>query len=199
MDYIYLKLKEKYPKMEIIYNKEKEFIDIINDNVKVEVYNDVILLVVDNKHIAHYHIESLDTDDEIYETIQYYLDNYKNIIKKSKKLSLRIVIILFIVMLIYIFILLACRDFENKPTSRELTKISEQINEYFNTEGYEYDNYGFNYVDERSKKVIVGLLDNSLEEQERFRNLVIDSEYLVFWETDLLYGETNGYDDITLN
>ncbi len=43
-----------------------------------------------------------------------------------------------------------------------------------------YDNYSYNYVDENDMVVIVGLVDNSEEEQEWFRKNIVDSKYIRF-------------------
>ena len=43
-----------------------------------------------------------------------------------------------------------------------------------------YDNYSYNYVDENDMVVIVGLVDNSEEEQEWFRRNIVDSKYIRF-------------------
>ena len=53
------------------------------------------------------------------------------------------------------------------------------------------NNLSFNYVDTINKKVVVGLLNNSKEEQERFKKLVVDSEYIVFIEGGKLIDNSN--------
>jgi len=92
-----------------------------------------------------------------------------------------------------------CDNLDNKPTLSELSKINDQIIEYFQSDNIQYDNYSFNYVDDRAKVVVVGLLDNSKEQQEKFKELVVDSEYLVFIKADLRYDEVNDDNNITLN
>ena len=74
-----------------------------------------------------------------------------------------------------------------KPKLSELSPINDAIIAYFQAENPEYNNYVFNYVDEKSRTVVVGLLNNTKEEQDRFRQLVVDSEYLVFQEADYNY------------
>lgn len=84
------------------------------------------------------------------------------------------------------FILVGCRNNEinggtlkNKKT--ELDKINNKIIEYFSTDNVPLkDNIGFNYVDMTNNIVIVGLKDNGKEQQEKFKELVVDSKYIKF-------------------
>ena len=63
----------------------------------------------------------------------------------------------------------------------ELNDINNKIIFYFNDNGTSiYDNYSYNYVDENDMVVIVGLVDNSKEEQEWFRKNIVDSKYIRF-------------------
>ena len=67
-------------------------------------------------------------------------------------------------------------------SEEQLNNINDKIIAYFSSDNAEYNNLSFNYVDTINKKVVVGLLNNSKEEQERFKKLVVDSEYIVFIE-----------------
>ncbi len=69
----------------------------------------------------------------------------------------------------------------NKVSIDELNDINNKIIFYFNDNGTSvYDNYSYNYVDENDMVVIVGLVDNSEEEQEWFRRNIVDSKYIRF-------------------
>lgn len=68
-----------------------------------------------------------------------------------------------------------------KNNKTELDKINNKIIEYFSTDNVPLkDNIGFNYVDMTNNIVIVGLKDNSKEQQEKFKELVVDSKYIKF-------------------
>lgn len=64
----------------------------------------------------------------------------------------------------------------------ELNEINNKIIAYFSSEQVDYDNLSFNYVDEKTHKVIVGLKKNTKEEQEAFKELVVDSSLIWFVE-----------------
>lgn len=52
---------------------------------------------------------------------------------------------------------------------------------YFNNNGTSiYNNYSYNYVDEKDMVVVVGLVNNSKEEQEWFKNNIVNSKYIRF-------------------
>lgn len=67
-----------------------------------------------------------------------------------------------------------------KISMKTLNKINDQIIQYFQTDNHEYRNLAHNYVDEKERVVVVGLLENTKEQQDKFRKLVIDSEYIRF-------------------
>lgn len=71
----------------------------------------------------------------------------------------------------------------------ELNNINNKIIAYFLSTTIPYDNYSYNYVDEENKVVIVGLLNNSKEEQTKFRKMVVDSEYIKFVQGERLVNE----------
>ena len=59
--------------------------------------------------------------------------------------------------------------------------IWDIIRDYFNNNGASiYNNYSYNYVDEKDMVVVVGLVNNSKEEQEWFKNNIVDSKYIRF-------------------
>lgn len=76
-------------------------------------------------------------------------------------------------------------------SEEQLNNINDKIIAYFSSDNAEYNNLSFNYVDTINKKVVVGLLNNSKEEQERFKKLVVDSEYIVFIEGGKLINNSN--------
>lgn len=86
--------------------------------------------------------------------------------------------------------LTGCGESATEVSEKELNKVNDQIIEYFSSENVEYNNLSFNYVDLDSKKVIVGLIDNSKEQQDKFKKLVNDSELIEF---------VNGEDAIDYN
>ncbi len=86
-----------------------------------------------------------------------------------------------LVVLIMGGILITMTGCDNKiATSDELNDVNNKIIEYFQSSNAEYDNLSFNYVDVTNKKVVVGLLDNSKEQQEKFRKSVVDSDFIEF-------------------
>lgn len=95
--------------------------------------------------------------------------------------------ILFIVIIISVT---GCNKTAN-VSEEQLNNINDKIIAYFSSNNAEYNNLSFNYVDTINKKVVVGLLNNSKEEQERFKKLVVDSEYIVFIEGGKLINNSN--------
>ena len=72
-------------------------------------------------------------------------------------------------------------DDVNNVSIDELNDINNKIIFYFNDNGTSiYDNYSYNYVDENDMVVVVGLVDNSKEEQEWFKRNIVDSKYIRF-------------------
>lgn len=74
-----------------------------------------------------------------------------------------------------------------------LNRINNQIIEYFSNDNTDYENYVFNYVDLENYVVVVGLLDNSKKEQERFKRMVVDSNLIKFVQTTKLVEEVDEY------
>ena len=63
----------------------------------------------------------------------------------------------------------------------KLNDINNKIIYSFNDNGTSiYDNYSYNYVDEKDMVVVVGLVNNSKEEQEWFKKNIVDSKYIRF-------------------
>ena len=74
----------------------------------------------------------------------------------------------------------------------DLNKVNNKIIEYFsNNETSNYENYVFNYVDKQNQVVVVGLLDNSKEEQEKFKEIVVNSNLIKFVKSEKLTLEDN--------
>lgn len=71
-----------------------------------------------------------------------------------------------------------------KPTIEELNLINDKIIQYFLSEKIEYNNFSYNYVDEEEKVVVIGLLDNSKEQLEKFKKNVINSKYIKFIKSE---------------
>ncbi len=95
--------------------------------------------------------------------------------------------------LLFIIIIISvtgCNKIAN-ISEEQLNNINDKIIAYFSSDNAEYNNLSFNYVDTINKKVVVGLLNNSKEEQERFKKLVVDSEYIVFIEGVKLIDNSN--------
>lgn len=71
----------------------------------------------------------------------------------------------------------------------ELNEVNDKIIAFFTENLSQYENYSFNYVDETNHKVVVGLLDNNPEWQEKFLELVVHSEYIQFVKGEALKDE----------
>lgn len=63
---------------------------------------------------------------------------------------------------------------------KELNDINDKITEFYINNNDKAGNLGSHYVDEENKVVVVELIDNNSEEQEKFRKEVVDSEYIKF-------------------
>lgn len=91
---------------------------------------------------------------------------------------MRRIILIFSVIFLGIIITTGCSR-DEKASIDELNKINDEIIEYFQTHD-NYSNFSYNYVDEVNLVVVVGLVDNSKEEQSWFRKNVVDSKYIKF-------------------
>ncbi len=64
----------------------------------------------------------------------------------------------------------------------DLESVQQTIREYYQSEKSKINNYGlsFCYIDLTNMTVVVGLMDNSKEQQEEFKKNVVNSEYITF-------------------
>ena len=84
-------------------------------------------------------------------------------------------IVLCVVMLV---VTTGCNN--EKVSIKELNKINDKITEFYINNNDKAGNLGSHYVDEENKVVVVELINNTKEEQEKFRKEIIDSEYIKF-------------------
>ncbi len=85
-----------------------------------------------------------------------------------------------------------CGNSKKVATEEDLESVNNEIIAYFQTNGTsDYENYVFNYVDEENKVVVVGLLDNSEEEQERFKDTIVDSDLIKFVKSEKFVNEND--------
>ena len=82
-------------------------------------------------------------------------------------------------LLIILLVGISLAGCKKEVTTKELENVNNKIVEYFSSNN-EYDNLSYNYVDEENKVVVVGLINNTKEEQERFKKLVVDSNLIKF-------------------
>lgn len=74
-----------------------------------------------------------------------------------------------------------CNKVKTLPKKDDLQSINSKIVEYFSNHGVgDYENFIFNYIDEEENVVVVGLVDNSKEEQENFKKNIVDSSLIKF-------------------
>ncbi len=100
-------------------------------------------------------------------------------------------IVLTVACVVMILGLTGCDKSNTEVSETELNKVNEQIIEYFSSENVEYDNLSFNYVDLTNKKVVVGLIDNSKKQQDKFKKLVINSKFIEFVKGENLIDYNN--------
>jgi hypothetical protein len=79
-----------------------------------------------------------------------------------------------------------CQKSKNTITVDQLNDVNNEIIKYFSSNNVEYGNWSFNYVDEENNVVIVGLFDNSKEQQKLFKEKVVNSNLIKF-----IHGEPN--------
>lgn len=96
------------------------------------------------------------------------------------------------VILISIIVITGCE--KKEITIDELNIINEKIINYFQSNNM-YENYSYNYVDEEKKVVVVGLVNNTNEEQEWFIKNIVNSKYIKFEQGNHLYNE---YEDVSI-
>lgn len=95
-----------------------------------------------------------------------------------------LIIIMFICM---IGIITGCDS--DEVSLKELNDINDKITEFYINNNDKAGNLGSHYVDEENKVVVVELIDNSSEEQEKFRKEVVDSEYIKFVQGNQQYNQ----------
>lgn len=100
-------------------------------------------------------------------------------------------IVLTVACVVMILGLTGCDKSNTEVSETELNKVNEQIIEYFSSENVEYDNLSFNYVDLTNKKVVVGLIDNSKKQQDKFKKLVTNSKLIEFVKGENLIDYNN--------
>lgn len=79
-----------------------------------------------------------------------------------------------------LIVLIGYKNFQKPVSYDDLSKINNKIIEYFSTNTTLDDNFCFNYIDEKNNIVIVGLLDNSKEQQNNFKKKIINSKHIKF-------------------
>lgn len=113
------------------------------------------------------------------------------------------------VILISIIVITGCE--KKEITIDELNIINEKIINYFQSNNM-YENYSYNYVDEEKKVVVVGLVNNTNEEQEWFIKNIVNSKYIKFEQgnhlldvnilvkfNDILFAKSNSIIDYSGN
>ena len=96
--------------------------------------------------------------------------------------------------LILILMIFWCSGCEKaKITEKDLEKDYNKINEYY-LENETDENFVFTYIDLSNKKVVVGLEENTLDAQNKFKENVIDSKNVVFVSVKN-YKDKNDYEE----
>lgn len=81
---------------------------------------------------------------------------------------------------------------KKEVTQEELEMVNNKIIAYFQVNGAkDYNNYSFNYIDEENNVVVVGLFDNNKEEQQKFKQRIIDSDLIKFVKGKKLIDEND--------
>lgn len=87
-------------------------------------------------------------------------------------------ILTIVLCLVMLVVTTGCNN--EKVSIKELNKINDKITEFYINNNDKAGNLGSHYVDEENKVVVVELINNTKEEQEKFRKEIIDSEYIKF-------------------
>ena len=96
--------------------------------------------------------------------------------------------------LILILMIFWCSGCEKAEiTEKDLEKDYNKINEYY-LENETNENFVFTYIDLSNKKVVVGLEENTLDAQNKFKENVIDSKNVVFVSVKN-YKDKNDYEE----
>lgn len=103
--------------------------------------------------------------------------------------------ILFIVSVLLVFA--GCNKNKEEIEKADLESVNNKIIEHFKKNNVlNYENFIFNYIDEENNVVVVGLLDNSSDEQAKFKKDVVDSNLIKFVKGNKLVNEKiNIYED----
>lgn len=97
-------------------------------------------------------------------------------------------------MFILILMIFWCSGCEKAEiTEKDLEKDYNKINEYY-LENETDENFVFTYIDLSNKKVVVGLEENTLDAQNKFKENVIDSKNVVFVSVKN-YKDKNDYEE----
>ncbi|HIT10209.1 MAG TPA: hypothetical protein IAC24_01230 [Candidatus Onthousia faecigallinarum] len=72
--------------------------------------------------------------------------------------------------------LTGCGKAETLTVPLTLEEVNQKIQDYFSEEGADLSNWTYHYIDEENQVVVVGLLDNSSEEQEDFLEKVFTAK-----------------------
>lgn len=109
-------------------------------------------------------------------------------------------ILLAIILCSIIFLnLTGCVNTKKEVTKKDLEDINTKINSYFSNNGVkDYENYVFNYIDEENNIVVVGLLDDSPKEQEKFKQTIINSNLIKFVKSNKFVNEDKNQDQSQL-
>ena len=91
----------------------------------------------------------------------------------------KIVLIMLLGLLVILLIIGWC-NIKNKRIDNQLVEINNSITDYFLMDNIEYTNLSFNYIDSSQNKVIVGLYENTKEQQNEFKRIVVNSNLIVF-------------------
>ena len=84
-------------------------------------------------------------------------------------------------------------------TDEELNSVNNKIIEYFSLNQIDtYNNYGYNYVDYENRVVVVGLKENTKEEQDKFKKIVVDSDLIKFEKGEVVVSDTPIVEEIEL-
>ena len=85
-------------------------------------------------------------------------------------------------LIILCLLLVGCGN--DKISNEELDAINNDIIIYLSNN--QYGNLVFNYVDYEDNIVVVGLLDNSVEKQNDFKEKIVDSKYIKFIQSEVM-------------
>ncbi len=97
----------------------------------------------------------------------------------------------FLLVILMVIVLIGIIGCKKDVDQAKLNEVNDKIIEYFSSDYVEYDNLSFSYIDEANGKVVVGLLDNSKEQRDKFKKLVVDSDLIEFIQGKELINYTN--------